>query len=177
MIYNSSYWKNDLLKLADKLTLRMVQKRWGEKNFFTLEKEIFLGLYSVRKLIESNKVSDSLKNKRFTVFRSNFIGDPETIIPKMADQDYELIESTEQTTLSTVQICNQFIHSYHFVPYFPDGEHLVGFYFCSDYERKKCIYLITVFEIVDIYRSVGQNYPNRMEIEKNENGKVKTTIE
>ncbi|OQK43193.1 hypothetical protein XM74_c11567 [Vibrio vulnificus] len=62
MINVSKFWKDDLLKLAEKLTLRLVQKRWGEKNIYTLEKDIFLGFYSVRKLIESRKISDSVKN-------------------------------------------------------------------------------------------------------------------
>lgn len=177
MIQVSNYWKEDLIKLADKLLLRMVQKRWGEKNFFTLEKEIFLGFYSVRKLIESKKVSDSLTNKSYVVQKLNFVGNPETIIPKSADSDFNLIRDTEKTSLTTVQICNQIIHSYHFIPFFPNGENLIGFFVCSDFERKKCLYLITIFEVADIFKAVGQNYPDRIAIKRLENGKVNTTIE
>lgn len=177
MIHVSSYWKEDLIKLADKLLLRMVQKRWGEKNFFTLEKEIFLGFYSVRKLIESKKVSEKLTNKSYVVQKLNFVGDPEVIIPKSADSDFNLIRDAEKSSLTTVQICNQIIHSYHFIPFFPNGKNLIGFFFCSDFERKKCLYLITIFEVSDIFKTIGQNYPNRIAIERLENGKFKTAVE
>jgi len=177
MIQVSSYWKDDLIKLADKLLLRIVQKRWGEKNFFSLEKEIFLGFYSVRKLIESKKVSDALKNKSYLVQKLNFVGDPETIITKSPDSDFELIRDAEKTSLTIIQICNQIIHSYHFVPFFPNGKNLIGFFFCSDFERKKCLYLITIFEVVEIFKAVGKNYPERIVIKRLGNGKVKATIE
>ncbi len=51
MIHESSYWKNDLLKRANRLALRLIQTRWGEKNFYTIEKEIFICFYSIRELI------------------------------------------------------------------------------------------------------------------------------
>ncbi|MCG9661031.1 hypothetical protein, partial [Vibrio mediterranei] len=138
MIHISKYWKDDLLKLADKLTMRLVQKRWGEKNFYTLEKELFLGFYSVRKLIESRKISDSVKNKNYKVRKIEFSGEPERLMPNSVDSDYDLVGYTEVSTLNTIQICNQFIHSYHFVPFFPTGSNLIGFFVCSDFDRKKC---------------------------------------
>ncbi|HAS8362652.1 TPA: hypothetical protein I7715_22135, partial [Vibrio vulnificus] len=177
MINVSKYWKDDLLKLAEKLTLRLVQKRWGEKNIYTLEKDIFLGFYSVRKLIESRKISDSVKNQNYKVRKINFSGDPDKIIPSSVDSDYDLVSSTEIHTLNTMQICNQFIHSYYFVPFFPTGTSPVGFFVCSDFDKKNCIYFITIFDVVEIFKTVGENYPTTMTIEKLQNGKIRTKIE
>src|SRR3990167_2805901 len=67
MIQESSYWKNDLLKLACRLERRLIQERWGEKNFYTVEKEIFIGFYSVRKLIESKRVPDHISGKKYNI--------------------------------------------------------------------------------------------------------------
>lgn len=55
MIHDSHYWKDDLLKLSRKLESRLLQTRWGDRNLYIIEKEIFIGFYSVRKLIESKK--------------------------------------------------------------------------------------------------------------------------
>ena len=59
MIDESCYWKNDLLKEADALRDRKKQRRWPEVSFARLEQTIMLGFYSIRKLIEASKLSDS----------------------------------------------------------------------------------------------------------------------
>jgi len=67
MIHESYYWKDDLLKLSRKLESRLLQTKWGERNLYTIEKEIFIGFYSVRKLIESRKTSNSIKSKFYDI--------------------------------------------------------------------------------------------------------------
>ncbi len=154
MIYESSYWKDDLLKLADKLERRIAQRRWGEKNFYSLEKDIFLGFYSVRKLIESYKISDSLKNKSYKIREFPYSGQPESISTNVEAGSYDLSKGRE-VSITIAQLCNQFIHSHHFHPFFiPGGKYLVGFFFCSDHKRTTCIYLITIFDVVEIYWTV-----------------------
>ncbi len=48
-------------------------------------------------------------------------------------------------------VCNLFIHSWRLVPFGSDGI-LVGFLITSDFERKNGAYLITIFDIVEIFR-------------------------
>jgi len=176
MIHESSYWKEDLLKLANKLERRIIQTRWGEKNLYTLEKEIFIGFYSIRKLIESNKISDSLSERNYEVKEFPYQGNPESIITHFKETDYNL-NKAKKFNITVSQLCNQFIHSHHFLPFLPNGKNLIGFFFCSDYKRKSCIYLITLFDIVDIYRSIGNNYPSSMHTKRLPNGESITTIE
>jgi hypothetical protein len=175
MIHESSYWKNDLLKLADRLELRVVQTRWGEKNFYTLEKEIFIGFYSIRKLIEAKKISDSLKIKEYEVREFNYKGQPETIFTKSYENDYEFTKA-KTTKVTLLELCNQFIHSHHFLPFSPNGKNVIGFFFCSDHKRTSGLYLITIFDIVDIYRSIGKNYPKSMIVNRLQNGKLHTSV-
>lgn len=176
MIHESSYWKDDLIKLASRLELRLIQTRWGEKNVYTLEKEIFIGFYSVRKLIESKKVSDSLKSKWYEVKEFPYQGNPESIITHFKEEDYDL-SSAKNSKISVWQLCNQFIHSHHFLPFLVNGKNLIGFFFCSDHKRKNGIFLITLFDIVEIFRAIGSNYPSSIHIKRLPNGKVATEIE
>ena len=176
MIHESNYWKDDLIKLANGLERRLVQTRWGEKNFYAVEKEIFVGFYSVRKLIESKKVSDSLKEKSYEVKEFPYRGHPESIITHFKEADYDLSKA-KTSRITVIQLCNQFIHSHHFLPFLPNGKNLIGFFFCSDHKRTSCIYLITLFDIVDIYRTIGSNYPSSMHTRRLPNGKSVTTIE
>lgn len=170
MIHESSYWKSDLLKLASTLERRIIQTRWGNKNLFVVEKEIFLGFYIIRKLIESQKISDSIIKRRHKLKEFRYSGNPESLLTHMRDNEYDLTRG-ETTNLTTIELCNQFIHSHHFLPFLPDGKHLIGFFFCSDRKRTSGIYLITIFEVIDIYRLAGLNYPTIMRRERLPNGK------
>ena len=176
MIYESSYWKDDLLKLASRLERRLIQSRWGEKNFYTLEKEIFFGFYSIRKLIESQKVSDSLKLKSYEIrgFPHQKGGEPS--IEEFNGPKYDF-GNAGICKLTILQLCNQFIHSYHFVPFISGGKNLIGFFFCSDLKKKSWLYFINVFDVVEIYRAVGQNYSSSIYIERLPNGSSVSKIE
>lgn len=176
MIHGSSYWKNDLLKLANRLELRLIQTRWGEKNFYTIEKEIFIGFYSIRKLIESKKVSDFIKSKTYELKEFPYSGNHDSIIDPYKLTDYSF-NKANTTKISIASLCNQFIHSYHFVPFIPNGKNFIGVFFCSDYKRATGLYFITLFDIVDIFRSVGENYPSSMHVMRTQNGKIITEIE
>ncbi|WP_434627175.1 hypothetical protein [Chromobacterium sp. CV08] len=176
MIHESSYWKDDLLKLANRLELRLIQTRWGEKNLYTVEKEIFIGFYSIRKLIESKKVSDSISRKKYSVHEFPYRGNPISFATHFKDSEYDLRKS-KITEMPVSALCNQFIHSHHFLPFLPNSKNLIGFFFCSDRQRTAGLYLITLFDIVDIYRSVGNNHPHTIQIKRLPNGKPTTTIE
>ncbi|WP_454688343.1 hypothetical protein [Achromobacter aloeverae] len=176
MIHESNYWKSDLLKLANTLERRLTQTRWNDKNLFTIEKEIFFGFYAIRKLIESKKISDSITQCKHKMKEFPYSGNSESLLTYMKDNEYDLA-SGETAYLTTIELCNQFIHSYHFLPFLPDEKHLIGFFFCSDRKRTSGIYMITVFDVVNIYRSVGSNYPTIMRRERLPNGKSIISIE
>lgn len=176
MIHESSYWKDDLLKLASRLELRLIQTRWGEKNLYTLEKEIFLGFYSIRKLIESKKISDDISRKKHSIHEFPYCGNPASLATHFKDSEYDLSKS-KITEISVSKLCNQFIHSHHFLPFLPNGKNLIGFFFCSDHKRTTGLYLITIFDMVEIYRAAGNNYPHTLHSKQLPNGKSITTIE
>lgn len=176
MILDSSYWKDDLLKLADKLERRLIQKRWSEKSFYTLEKEIFLGFFSIRKLIESNKISESIATKTYRIYEFPKNKNIESIVSINPKNDFEFGKTT-QVDITIAALCNQFIHSYHFVPFIPEGKALIGFIFCSDYKRKTGIYMMTIFDVVDIYRQAGNNYPSTYSAKRINDQKVVTHVE
>ncbi|MCX5876487.1 MAG: hypothetical protein NT087_09410 [Deltaproteobacteria bacterium] len=176
MIHASSFWKDDLLKLANKLERRLIQTRWSEKSFFAVEKEIFLGFYSIRKLIESNKVSKSVAQKMYKIHEFPSQGKLELITNNFKSEQYDFNRARE-AKISIALLCNQFIHSHYFLPFFPTGKSLLGFFICSDHRKKTGIYLITIFDIVSIYRLVGNNYPNNYRAMRHANGKTSTHVE
>lgn len=176
MILESSFWKDDLLKLADKLQLRIIQKRWGGKNIFALEKDLFIGFYAIRKLIESEKISDSVKLKQYRVSEFEYRGSRNLVFNTFSFDKYKF-DQPKKRALTISQICNQFIHSFYFLPSFSEEGNLIGFYICSDHQRIKSIFLITIFDIIDIYNVIGNNYPSKITKFKSDNGNIVVEIE
>ena len=67
MIYESHYWKEPLLASAKWLSKLRLIENTRETTYVKLEKELMLGFYSVRKLIETIKISDSTKKLKFDI--------------------------------------------------------------------------------------------------------------
>jgi len=143
MISENDLWKKELLKSADKLLKRMIQSRWSKRSIFTLEKELFLGFYSIRKLMEAKSISKEIVKKKYELI----------MFPKNNELNENSPYDPKRTKISfTVRdICNLFIHSYHFT-FFGDKNLLAGFLINSDFTKKDGIYLILIFDIVEIYR-------------------------
>lgn len=149
MITETELWKEDVAKTANKLLKRLVQKKWSKRSWFCLEKELFIGFYAVRKLIESDDSLNKLAHKKYELLmiqRKQIIKDE---VDKFVPYDHENIQKEQ---VSVRDICNQFIHSHDLRP-FGSNNILVGFLINSEFQSKKGIYMITVFDIVEIYRS------------------------
>ncbi|WP_027852830.1 hypothetical protein [Marinobacterium litorale] len=149
MITETELWKEDIAKTANKLLKRLVQKKWSKRSWFCLEKELFIGFYAVRKLIESDNSLNKLSHKKYELLmfqRGNIIQDE---FDEFVPYDHE---NSQKELVSVRDICNQFIHSHHLIP-FASNNSLVGFLVNSEFQSKKGIYMITIFDIVEIYRS------------------------
>ena len=148
MISENDLWKEYLNRTAKKLSLRMVQKKWSRRSIFNLEKELFVGFFSVRKLIESNAAPKELLNKKYKSlhFPRKYFSEVEI--------DNEISYKPPKGFFKEItvrDICNQFIHSYH-MHRFCVNNYLIGFFINSDFQNKIGIYLITIFDIVEIYK-------------------------
>jgi len=147
VIIESELWKEDLVKIANKLLKRLVQKKWSKRSWFCLEKEIFIGFFAVRKLIESNSIPRDLTTRNFKLLmfprKKIIVDDFDRLVP------YDYVGS-EGNNINIRDICTKFIHSYHISPSISNGT-LIGFFINSEYQSKKGIYLITILDIVEIF--------------------------
>jgi hypothetical protein len=122
VIWESSYWKEDLRRLAEKLKARKIQKKFPERSLACLEKEIFIGCYIIRKLIGAKKLSDSIVRLKFPVRSHSSIGRKLTWFTwnRDFDRSYDF-KNVHAEYISLPYLCNQLIHSFVFVPHF--GRH------------------------------------------------------
>lgn len=129
MIWESSYWKNDLLRRAKMLRVRTRQERWPESSSAKVEQLLMTGFYAVRKLIEAKKLTDALVAKRILVWEFPAAGKPVHLCNwHHIDRLYDL-EKSKKTQIDVLDLCHQFVHSYIFLLSFDNKRRLNGVFF------------------------------------------------
>ncbi len=159
MIWESSYWKDELLRQARTLRIRVQQKRWPEASFAKLEQTLMVGFYAVRKLIESKKLTDSLRSKLIQVTELAPTGKPVQLYNWHHIDRLYILDKPKKKKIDLPTLCNQFVHSYIFLPIFDEARKLNGVYVTSDRKRSACLYYVDVQKIIEIFEQVGEDYP------------------
>lgn len=161
MIWESHYWKADLLRVARRLENRRSQRRWPEASFAKVEQQIMLAAYSIRKLIEAKKVSDETRDHALTLRAFPATGKLVTHMNwHRLDELYELSKPTREQ-LPLRDLCNQIIHSFVFhSEVAEDG--LVAFLVASDRQRHSSLFEVPIAAFIKILCSVGNDYPTEV---------------
>lgn len=159
MIYESRFWKNDLLKQTNSLRSRLTQKRWTETSLARLEQTVMLGFYSIRKLIEARKLSDSVENQLIDTNLYSWRGKEVTRFNRDRVDELYNFDTVQSVTKDLMFFCNQFVHSYVFIIAFDENNYVDGIFVSSDRERNKALYFIEVRKIIDLFEQVGNDYP------------------
>lgn len=71
MIWESVYWKKDLIRFSNKIKLREKQTKWPDISNANAEKDIMISEFIASKLFESRKISQRLVNKNVKVIKFN----------------------------------------------------------------------------------------------------------
>jgi hypothetical protein len=159
MIWESEHWKKPLLHLASKLVRWRKPREWTERELVSIEKDIFVAFYSIRKLMDAKKLSDGTetmpvnvsiylsKDKAVTIYNWDKI-----------DELYDLeVKNLSQRNLRF--ICNQIIHSYVFIPSIDENGSFQAILFCSDREKNANLFRIEANDLINALRIVGKDYP------------------
>ena len=160
MIYESHYWKDELLRIAQSLERRRTQVRWPEASFAGVEKSVMLAAYIVRKLAEAKKLSDDTIAGNVTLTSHAWRGEPVHHLSRLdIDELYDL-ENPKRVTLSLLKVCHVLIHSYVFMIGFSECNEFDGLFFNSDRTRHQTLYHVSVSELVRVLQEAGKDYPS-----------------
>ncbi len=164
----SCYWKEDLLNHAKRLKPVKKPCRWSERLVVNFEKEIIISFFCIRKLFETHKVSDKLREYKVEVYSCAPTGKKMTRQNQASfDEVYDLSKE-KKVKKKIIFIANQLIHGYSIFAYRNEDRNWGGVYACSDFERNKTIYRIPIEEIITIFKLVGNNYPSSLSMQWNE---------
>jgi hypothetical protein len=150
-------WREDLLKVADRLEQKKTQRRWTERSSYLVERDVMISAYAVRKLIEADKVSDEVLAQRVKITRHEMIGRRPDHWVRLTDEaihEYEHNGGTDEH-LSLEDLCNQMIHSWLWMLSASVDEQFNGVFVSSDRKRAECLYFIPVDVLIRTFRKVG----------------------
>lgn len=159
MIWESSYWKDPLLESAKRLKAFVSQPHFNETELVQIEKDIFIGFYSVRKLMDTEKIKDSTRDGKYQLEWYPNKEQVNLCNGHRMDKLYNFAQVFQETR-SLKFICDQFVHSFIFTIEHNAEGGLSGFYFCSDKEKNKRIYYLPLETVIEIYELVGNDYPS-----------------
>ena len=167
MIQESSYWKIPLLRAATWLERVRLTGESAERSLVRVERELFVGFYAIRKLLETFTVSLETKSLQFQLQWSPCIKLVDHQNAHRVDELFDLDQvQSEQRDLEFV--CNQFIHSFVFVAAQNEDGSLAGFFISSDRSRHQKVYLVELSQVLLAFRTVGRDYPSRLHLRRNE---------
>ena len=68
MAIESQYWKEELARIAKSIRPVSKPKRWSERAVCTVERDVMIGFFITRRMIELHKVSSKISQRKFEVF-------------------------------------------------------------------------------------------------------------
>lgn len=161
MIWESQFWKEDLVKLALRLQKRRSQRRWPERSLAKLEKEVFIEFYSIRKLLEAKKLSEGLTKAQIPIEAFRYTGTAQITIYNWNRKVFDAYDFKKalKEKVTVKFLCDQVIHSYIYKEVFDDKGEIFGFLLSSDWERSKKLYHLPIAKLIKLFANVGRDYP------------------
>jgi hypothetical protein len=136
------------------------------KSYVRLEKELFIGFYAIRKLLDTFKVSDLSRSLTFDLACYQCIGNVDYLNSHKIDELYDLDSiGTESRDINFLS--NQFIHSYIFVPVLGEKAEITGVFVSSDWMRQKKLYFVAINQVLSAFRTIGKDNPSHVHMSRN----------
>ena len=156
----SRYWKEELARIAGDLAPVSKPPRWSERAHCVLERDLMIGFFIVRRLIELNKVSTLTGKGSVSLFSYAAVG---TNVTRLNSHEIEALYDMGREVparKSTYYVSNQFIHAYTSFIERDEGRNWSDVLVVSDRARNDCIWLVPVPEIRRVFMVAASDYPH-----------------
>ncbi|WP_344775612.1 hypothetical protein [Gryllotalpicola kribbensis] len=173
MISDSVPWREDLIRISRRLRTRDVQRRWTERTYYLVERDIMFGAYSIRRLIESRKTSTRLPQRRLRVRQWPLTGRVPRPLDRFFVTDFYDKEKQTVAEVDVARLCNQVIHSFFFQLALED-DGTTSLAVTSDRGRVSSVMVISLEQLAELFDYVGRedvldwnaNYSSGAELEE-----------
>lgn len=169
MILNPRAWRRSIsrsLKILD----APAPSRWTDEKIAELEICLFTSFFSIRKLIESQKVSWDLQQRKCPVMSYPPLEKGTDRKNWWPPDEYFDLSTGKRAQLSLNDICNQFVHSYVYWPILGKRRRLYEVFIASDRQRKTKLYRMRYSSLRAILQRVAEDEPSIVVSERAANG-------
>lgn len=155
----SCYWKEELHRIAR--TIRYVSRppRWSERAHDIVLRDLMIGFFILRKLIDLHTVSTATSDQMLNVCSCQARGKNVTLLN--AHRLWELYDLDREipTSKTPIYIANQFIHAYTGLVARDESRNWSDVLVVSDYDRNDCIWRVPIAEIRNLFSKAADDYP------------------
>lgn len=163
MVYESGYWKDDLRSYATELrNISTSTTLDDDYRDYRLEKALLFSAFTVRLLLDANKLSDSFDSRNLKVdYYSAKRGAQESISPlnkRFIDERYFDLAKSTSSSISIRQLTNQLIHSAVVLMFsYDDTNRVIGFFVASDKDYEKRLCYCSLKEWINVVEAVADD--------------------
>jgi hypothetical protein len=154
----SRYWKEELSRISLVVSPRRKPRRWTERAHCVVERDLMIGFFIIRRMIELHKVGPRIINFELEVFSCKNRGKNVTLLNR-GDLDalYE-VEKEKREKKSPFFMSNQFIHAYLSFVTMNEKRTWDSVYVVSDLVRNDCLWRVPVANIRSLFTLAASNY-------------------
>lgn len=164
----SRYWKEELKRIATTLRRTSRPCRWSERAHCTVERDLMLGFFMVRRLIELHKVSSATSNCTLKVFSCRARGKKvHQLNHVQLDVVYDLGNEVPEEK-RPLYLANQFVHAYTSFVIRDESRNWSDVLVVSDFDRNDCIWRVPVSEVRRLFVIAADHYPRSLRMKYNE---------
>jgi hypothetical protein len=150
----SASWKEELVKVADRLESKTKQRRWTARTDYLIERDFVVGAYALRKLIAARDVSNAVTHAPIPVRRFVVNAIPP---PSAGDiSEFYDFDNGSRKTLSIEELCDEILHSFVFEFCCGETDDLFdGIFLSSERNKNEFVYLLLASDFIALCGDVG----------------------
>jgi hypothetical protein len=158
MAIESIYWKEELARIARQIRPVAKPKRWSERLLCTVERDLMIGFFMVRRMMELQKVSSATAKHQMLVY-STPATKPINKLNRYSWEENYRWDAEVPSRKAASYVANQCIHAYLSVLERGADRNWSDLLVVSDYDRNDVIWRIPFSSIREIFDLVARDYP------------------
>lgn len=166
-------YRVDLHWFARSFEARSKKQLWRADSLSKAEKMLFVGFFFVRKLIESQRVTDGCARSSTTIRRAAIQRKREVSAFMRDDllKDLARADWLEQK-VDVHQLADKIIHAWWIIPFQGEQSGLGGFISTTDRQRNAELWLLPISSIVEVFERFAGSTIRELRMARDENGRL-----
>ena len=175
MAIESLYWKEELARIVKTIHPVAKPKRLSERAVCTVERDVMIGFFVLRRMIELHLVSSGIADMKLDVFGAPATKNITKLNRSSLDKNYDW-NAEKAVRKSVIYIYNQCIHAY--LSHVERGQdrNWSDFFVVSDFDRNATIWRIKFATIISLFEAASTDWPSELRWTFNPNLKDYKTV-